>query len=95
MNHKRTTDEEKRMDQLDAVIHEYLRANRKTIDDLADRVGCSSSSIWRYCRRPEYFRKAPLGVICEILKLVNVSNYNLRYILGLPTGLPEDRRDDR
>lgn len=77
---------QKRMDRFDAVVHEYLRSNRKTVDELAQKVGCDPSSLWRYRRKVEYFRKAPLDVIAECLKLANVSNENLRYILGLPIG---------
>ena len=73
----------KRMDRFDAVVHEYLRSNRKTVEELSVRVGCDPSSLWRYRRKTEYFRKAPLDVICACLKLANVSNENLRYILGL------------
>ena len=77
----------KRMDRFDAIIHEYLRANRKTIEYLAEKVGCSPSSIWRYSRRVEYFKKAPLETVAGILRMANVSNEDLRYILGLPTGM--------
>jgi len=77
---------QKRMDRFDAVVHEYLRSNRKTVDELAQRVGCDPSSLWRYRRKVEYFRKAPLDIIAGCLKLANVSNENLRYILGLPLG---------
>jgi len=81
----------KRMDRFDAITHEYLRANRKTIEYLADKVGCSPSSIWRYSRRVEYFEKAPLGIVASILRLANVSNEDLRYILGLPTGMHNEK----
>ena len=84
--------EEKRMDRLDAVIHEYLRSNHKTMVDLSERTGCSVSSLWRYSRKVECFRKAPLGVISQILRLANVSNVDLRYILSLPTGLSDEGR---
>lgn len=73
----------KRMDRFDSVIHEYLRSNRKTVEDLSLRVGCDPSSLWRYRRKVEYFRKAPLEVVCSCLRAANVSNENLRYILGL------------
>ena len=61
----------KRMDRFDAVIHEYLRSNRKTVEELAMRVGCDPSSLWRY------------DIVAGCLRLANVSNENLRYILGL------------
>ena len=74
---------QKRMDRFDAVVHEYLRANRKTVEELCEKAGCDPSSLWRYRRKVEYFRKAPLNVICICLRVANVSNENLRYILGL------------
>ena len=80
------SDEEKRMDRFDAVINEYLRSNRKTVEYLAAKVGCDPSSLWRYRRKVEYFRKAPLSVVANCLRMANVSNHDLRYILGLPTG---------
>lgn len=73
----------KRMDRFDAVVHEYLRSNRKTVEELAAKVGCDPSSLWRYRRKIEYFKKAPLDIVAGCLKLANVSNENLRYILGL------------
>lgn len=76
----------KRMDRFDSVVHEYLRSTRMTVDELAKRAGCNASSLWRYRKRPEYFRKAPLDVVATCLRLGNVSTENLRYILGLPTG---------
>lgn len=80
------SDEEKRMDRFDAVINEYLRSNRKTVEYLANKVGCDPSSLWRYRRKVGYFRKAPLSVVANCLRMANVSNHDLRYILGLPTG---------
>ena len=74
----------KRMDRFDSVIHEYLRANRKTIEELSDRIGCDPSSLWRYRRKIEYFQKAPFDLVCTCLRLAQVSNENLRYIMGLP-----------
>ncbi len=76
----------KRMDRLDAVIHEYLRSNRKTVEYLAEKVGCAPSTIWRYRRRTEFFRKMPLDILGGIFRMANVSNEDMRYILGLPTG---------
>lgn len=73
----------KRMDRFDSVVHEYLRANRKTVEELCQKIGCDPSSLWRYRRKVEYFKKAPLNVIASCLRLANVSNENLRYILGL------------
>lgn len=73
----------KRMDRFDSIVHEYLRANRKTVEELCDKIGCDPSSLWRYRRKVEYFRKAPLGIVSDCLRLANVTNENLRYILGL------------
>lgn len=83
-------DLEKRMDRFDAVISEYLRSRRKTVEYLADQVGCDPSTLWRYRTKTKYFSKAPLDVVASCLRLANVSNENLRYILGLPTGKAED-----
>lgn len=84
------TEIEKRMDRFDRVIHEYLRANRKTVEYLAEKVGCAPSSLWRYSRRVGYFQKAPLDIVSGIFRMANVSNEDLRYILGLPTGKNEN-----
>ena len=73
----------KRMDKFDSVVHEYLRANRKTVDELCLKCSCDPSSLWRYRRKVEYFRKAPLEIVATCLRVANVSNENLRYILGL------------
>ena len=73
----------KRMDRFDSVVHEYLRANRKTVEELCLKIGCDPSSLWRYRRKVEYFKKAPLNIVASCLRLANVSNENLRYILGL------------
>ncbi len=79
-------DLEKRMVRFDLVMHNYLRLNRKTVEYLANKVGCAPSSLWRYTRKPEYFQKAPLDIVSSCLRIANVSNEDLRYILGLPTG---------
>ena len=76
----------KRMDRFDAVIAEYLRSNRKTVEYLSKKVGCDPSSLWRYRRKEEYFKKAQLEIVAGCLRAANVSNENLRFILGLPTG---------
>lgn len=80
----------KRMDKFDSVVHEYLRSSRKTVEELALVAGCDPSSLWRYRRKPEYFKKAPFEVICTCLRVANISNEKLRYILGLPTGRASD-----
>lgn len=73
----------KRMDRFDAVVHEYLRANHKTVEQLSEKVGCDPSSLWRYRKKVEYFRKAPFEIVCICLRVANVSNENLRFIMGL------------
>lgn len=73
----------KRMDRFDAVVKEYLRANRKTIEYLAEHVGCNPSSLWRYRNQAASFQKAPFDVICACLRLANASNETIRYICGL------------
>lgn len=77
---------EKRMDRFDSIIHEYCRHYRKSVESLAEKVGCSTASLWRYRTQVDSFKKAPFDIICKCLKIANVSNENLRYILGLPTG---------
>ena len=80
----------KRMDRLDAVIHEYLRSQRKTMDYISEKLGCAPSTLWRYSRRVECFRKMPLDIFGGICRYANVSNEDLRYILGLPTGKADE-----
>ena len=80
------SDTEKRMDRFDSMIHEYLRANRKTVEYLSEKVGCDPSSLWRYRRKVEYFSKAPLNVVAGCIRMANASNETIRYILGLPDG---------
>ena len=70
----------KRMDRLDAIIHEYLRSQRKTMDYISER----------YSRRIEYFQKMPLEILGGVCRYANVSNEDLRYILGLPTGKADE-----
>lgn len=83
--------DEQRMDRFDAIIHEYLRSRRKTVEYLAEQVGCDPSTLWRYRRKVEYFRKAPVDVVASCLRFANVSNENLRYVLGLPTGKSDEK----
>jgi len=79
-----------RMDRFDAVLCEYCRKYRKSVEQVAQKVGCSTASLWRYRTQVESFRKAPLDVVANCLKLTNVSNQDLRFILGLPTGQHDD-----
>lgn len=76
-----------RMDRLDSIVAEYLRKYRTTTEKLCEKIGCSESSLWRYRKTPEGFQKAPLFIIGNILRLTNASNEQIRYILGLPTGM--------
>lgn len=74
----------KRMERFDTVVYEYLRTSHKTVEELAKEAGCGASSLWRFRRKPEDFRKAPFDVICTCLRLANVSNDTLRFIIGIP-----------
>ena len=84
------TEMERRMDRFDAVITEYLRSNRKTTEYLADRIGCSTATLWRYRTQILSFERAHLAVIANCFRIANVSNEDLRYILGLPTGKADE-----
>lgn len=79
-----------RMDRFDSVLCEYCRYYRKSVETVAQKVGCSTASLWRYRTQVESFRKAPLDVIANCLRMANVSNQDLRFILGLPTGQHDD-----
>lgn len=79
-----------RMDRFDAVLCEYCRKYRKSVEQVAQKVGCSTASLWRYRTQIESFRKAPLDVVANCFKLMNISNHDLRFILGLPTGKADE-----
>ena len=81
----------KQMDRFDSIVCEYCRYYRKSVETVAQKVGCSTASLWRYRTQVESFRKAPIDVISGCLKLANVSNQDLRYILGLPTGQHDEQ----
>lgn len=81
----------KRMDRFDSVVTEYLRANRKTIEYLAESVGCNPTSLWRYRNVVRSFQRAPFDVICACLRMANVSNETIRYICGLAASGLSDR----
>ena len=85
------TDLEKRMDRYDAVIHEYLRSNRRTVEYLCEKIGCDPSSLWRYRKQIGSFKRMPLDILANSLRMANVSNENLRYILGLPIGKSDEK----
>lgn len=74
---------DKRMDRFDAMVHEYLRKNRRTVEYLAEKIGCNPSSLWRYRHRISGYQKMPLGTFAECMRYLNASNEDLRYILGL------------
>lgn len=84
------TDLEKRMDRFDAVVCEYLRSTKGRVEYLSERIGCSPSSLWRYRTQTESFNRMPYDIFANTMRMANVSNENLRYILGLPTGKSED-----
>ena len=81
---------EKRMDRFDSVVTEYLRKNRRTVEYLAEKAGICPATLWRYRTHISAFRKAPFEAICICLRLANVSNDNLRFIFGLPTGKSDE-----
>lgn len=81
----------RRMDRFDSVVCEYCRYYRKSVEQVAEKVGCSTASLWRYRTQVESFRKAPLDIVSGCLRLANVSNEDLRYILGLPTGAADGK----
>ena len=84
----------RRMDRFDSIVNEYCRYYRKSVEYVAKKVGCSTSSLWRYRTQVSAFRKAPLDIVAGCLRLANASNEDLRYILGLPTGKTEDRHEN-
>ncbi len=83
---------QRRMDEFDKVVNEYLRSNRKTVKYLSEKVGCDPSSLWRYRRVEKYFQNAPFDVICSCLRMANASNEQIRIICGLPTGMADEWR---
>ena len=86
----KVSDEEKRRDRFDRVVSEYLRSNRKTTEYLSEKAGCSLTSLWRYRYTLQGFQKMPLDIFANCVRYANISNEDLRYILGLPTGLKND-----
>ena len=84
---------EKRMDRYDAVINEWLRANKKTVEYLCDKIGTSPTSMWRYRTTIRGFMKMPMDILSTSLRYVNVSNDDLRIILGLPNGIKENHEN--
>ena len=82
---------EKRMDRFDSVVHEYLRSKRRTVEYLAAQIGCNPSSLWRYRKKVEYFERVPLCILSGCFRCANISNEDIRYILGLPTGKPDEK----
>lgn len=79
-----------RMDRFDAVVVDYCRKYPYTMEQLAERLGCNTSTLWRYRKEPLYFKQAKFDVICRMLRFANVSNETLRMICGLPTGKNEN-----
>lgn len=73
----------KRMDKFDSVVTEYLRSTGFTTDDLANKLGVSKSTLWRYRSQVESFEKAPFNVITGALRLANCPNDVLRFICGV------------
>ena len=80
----------RRMDRFDSVVNEHLRACNETTRYFAEKIGCDPSSLWRYRNDARAFMRMPTSVLSASLRLINVSNEDLRYILGLPTGKADD-----
>ncbi len=80
----------KRMDRLDTLVYEYLRTHKSTLGELSVKLDCAPSTIWRYCRKVDCFRKMPLETLAEIFRLANVSNDDVRFVLGLPRGVCDE-----
>lgn len=80
----------RRMDRFDAVVNEHLRAYNETTRCFAEKIGCDPSSLWRYRNDVKAFMRMPTSVLSASLRLINVSNEDLRYILGLPMGKADD-----
>ena len=80
----------RRMDRFDSVVNEYLRSQKKTTRYFCEKVGCDPSSLWRYRNDVKAFMRMPTSVLSASLRLINISNEDLRYILGLPTGKADD-----
>ena len=84
------SDLERRRDRFDRVVSEYLRSSRKTTEYLSEKVGCSLTSLWRYRYTTQGFQKMPIDIFAGCAKQANISNEDLRFILGLPTGLKNE-----
>jgi hypothetical protein len=80
------TEAERQMDRFDAMITEYLRSSKRSINYLCEKTSCSPSSLWRYRTKVEAFQKMPLQVLMLCFRYANASNEEIREILGLPTG---------
>ena len=86
------SDLERRRDRFDRVITEHLRSGRKTTEELSEQVGCSLTSLWRYRYTEQGFQKMPLSVFADCARYADISNEDLRVILGLPTGKRDENR---
>lgn len=76
-------DDKKRMDRFDSIVVEYHRKHPNlTMSDIAERIGCNTTSLWRYRKQELAFTKAPFETICAMLRMANVSVDVLRYICG-------------
>ena len=73
----------KRTDKFDSIVVDYCRKYPVTMEDLAKRLGCNATTLWRYRKDPLYFQKARFDVVCRMMRMANVSNEMLRYICGM------------
>ena len=72
----------KRTDKFDSIVVDYCRKYPVTMEDLAKRLGCNATTLWRYRKNPYYFKNGKIDVICRMLRMANVSRGTLRYICG-------------
>lgn len=57
------------------ILYTTLHRNKKTIDQIADEVGRSSNSLYRYCLEGESGSEMPLSLLVPIMK--SAKNFSL------------------
>lgn len=76
--------DDKRRDKFDQVVHEYIRRHpNETVESVAKKLGCNPSSLWRYRKQTDSFRKAPFDTICKMLIIAKVTKETLNLIIGI------------
>lgn len=64
------------------ILYNTLHRNHKTIDQIADEVGKSSNSLYRYCLEGESGSEMPISLLVPIMKATK--NFLLiKHIAGL------------